>query len=156
MHRQPLLGTVVGVVSAFGVLIWIGSITRGTQGKAEPQKELEKLQGTWTHFSREEGGKQVVGEAKDLKMVITGDKWTLDSGRGAQAGTLKIVDAASTPKKLNLVITSGPNKGLTILAVYQVDADVFKYCGNVKARPISLQTKLADGSYCSSFKRLTK
>jgi uncharacterized protein (TIGR03067 family) len=70
-----------------------------------------------------------------------------------QDGTLKILDAASNPKKLDLVITQGANKGLTVLAVYQVEGDVFKYCGSVDARPSSLKTKAGDGAYCSSFRR---
>jgi uncharacterized protein (TIGR03067 family) len=123
----------------------------------DPKDELAKLQGTWTHLSREEGGKQVAGEAKDLKFVITGGKWTLGrDGEDGQAGTLKVVDAASTPKKLDLVITDGPNKGLTVLCVYQLDGEILRYCGNVQARPLSLRTKSGDGSYVSSFKRLNK
>jgi uncharacterized protein (TIGR03067 family) len=158
MKRPKLYrGVATTIMAVFAALAWGGSASHGAQDKSEAKKELEKLQGTWTHLSREEGGKQVVGEAKDIKFVITGDKWTLGrDGESGQAGTLKIVDAASTPKKFDLVITDGPNKGKVVLSVYAVDGDVLKYCGNLEARPPSLQTKPGDGSYCNSYKRLKK
>jgi uncharacterized protein (TIGR03067 family) len=133
----------------------------GVQPKqdATAEKELEKLQGVWYHVSREVGGKEAAGESKDSLFVVRGNIFVLKTGdKVGQVGMLKIVDSKSTPKKLDLIITDGPNEGMTILCVYQVDGDVFKYCGAVKTRPASLTTNADDKeyTYLSTYKKLKR
>jgi len=131
------------------------------QPKPDPsvEKALEQLQGVWYHVSREVGGKEAAGESKDSLFVVRGNIIVLKTGdKVGQVGMLKIVDSKSTPKKLDLIITDGPNEGMTILCVYQVEGDVFKYCGGVKARPASLATNADDKEYVylSTYKKLKR
>jgi uncharacterized protein (TIGR03067 family) len=126
---------------------------------AAAEKELEQLQGVWYHVSREVGGKEVSGESKESLFVVRGNIVVLKTGdKVGQVGMLKIVDPKSNPKKLDLIITDGANEGMTILSVYKVDGDVFKYCGAVEARPTSLATNRDDKEYvyCSTYKKLKR
>jgi len=41
---------------------------------------------------------------------------------------LKNIDAKSTPKKVDFVITDGPNEGSTMFCIYEIKDDVFRYC----------------------------
>src|SRR5262249_50285058 len=89
--------------------------------------------------------------------VVRGNIVILKTGdKVGQVAQLKIVDAASKPKKLDMIITDGANEGMTILAVFQVDGDVFKYCGALTTRPASLATNANDKeyTYLSTYKRL--
>jgi uncharacterized protein (TIGR03067 family) len=137
--------------------------SNGVQAQPKPgtaaEKEFEKLQGVWYHVSREVGGKEVAGESKESLFVVRGNIVVLKTGdKVGQVGMLKIVDSTSMPKKFDLVITDGANEGMTILSVYQVDGDVFKYCGAVKSRPTSLATNANDKEYvyCSTYKKLKR
>lgn len=120
------------------------------------QADLAKLQGVWYHVSREEKGKQVAGESKDHLIVFRGTVVILKTGTEVgQVGMLKNIDAAANPKKVDLVITDGPNEGKTILAIYEIRDGLFRYCGSLDARPTSFDTKPDDKGYlyCSSYKR---
>jgi len=143
-------------------LVLIGNFRQETPGKEEnkddklAKKELEKLRGVWFHVSREVNGKEVAGEDKEALFVIRGNLVVLKKGTEVgQVGTLKIVDPTGNPKKLDLLITDGPNEGMTVFAIYKVDKDLFRYWGSVSARPKAFNTKEGKGVYCSTYKRVT-
>jgi uncharacterized protein (TIGR03067 family) len=145
-----------------GVALWdlLGqdSVRPGAE-KVAAQAALEKLQGTWYHASRHERGEEIAGEDKEILWVIRGDVFvSKQRDRVWSVGTVRIVDASSDPKKMDLVITDGANEGKTILAVYRVDGEVFQYCDCLDARPASLTTTKDDKSYtyCSTYKRLKR
>jgi uncharacterized protein (TIGR03067 family) len=159
---MPRADTFRGVVLL--LVCCAGAASNGVQpAKVKPgaaaKKELEKLQGVWYHVSREVNGKETAGEDKESLFVVRGNIVVLKTGdKVGQVGMLKIVDPTSKPKKLDLIITDGANEGMTVLGVYQVDGDVFKYCGAIKSRPTSLATKAADEDYvyCSTYKKLKR
>jgi uncharacterized protein (TIGR03067 family) len=160
LNRKALFLTVIAF-SAFSVRpsIWHHAFAQPDAKKGTTQPDLEKLQGTWFHVSRDEGGKQVAGADKEALWVIRGNVFvSKQQDRVWSVGTIKIIDANSNPKKMDLVITDGANEGMTILAVYQVDDEGFRYCGCVEARPSSFATKKDDKSYtyCSTCKRLKR
>jgi uncharacterized protein (TIGR03067 family) len=129
------------------------------QPDAAAERDLQQLQGVWHHVSREQGGKETAGESKDSLFVVRGNIVVLKTGdKVGQVGVLKIVDAKSTPRKLDLIITDGANEGMTILAVYKVEGDFFKYCGAINARPTALATSPDDKEYvyCSTYKKLKR
>jgi uncharacterized protein (TIGR03067 family) len=129
------------------------------KNEAATKADLEKLQGVWYHSSREEKGKQVAGEAKDIVIVFRGNVVVFKKGTEvSQVCFLKNFDALSNPKKVDLEITDGPNEGRTVLGIYEIKDGVFRYCGSVAARPTSFTTAADDKGYvyCSSYKRLKK
>jgi len=69
-------------------------------------------------------------------------------------GTFK-VDAARTPRTLDLLFTEGPEKGNTALGIYELDGDTWKLCLSVtaKTRPKEFATKAGSGYALETLKR---
>ena len=154
--------TVVLLLFLFPLFL-LASFRQETPEKAKPKvdevarNELEKLQGVWFHVSRQVEGKEVAGEDKEDLFVVRGNLVVLKHGTEVgQVGRLKLVDPIGNPKKLDLLITDGPNEGLTVFALYKVDNDVFQYWGSISARPKDFKTKGREGVYRSTYKRTIK
>ena len=122
-------------------------------------RDVRKLQGVWYHASREEKGKQVVGEVPEVLIAFRENVVVFKKGMDvSQVCALKNINAVATPKTFDLVITDGPNEGMTIKAIYEIKDDFFRYCGGVDVRPNSFTTTPDDKTYiyCSSYKRMSK
>src|SRR5258708_5021626 len=113
--------------AVFALLVAVMHLTDGRIGtdlaSAQPQAEkdasirrdLEKLQGVWYHASREQKGKEVAGEAKEILIAFRENVVVLKKGMEvSQVCVLKKIDATTNPKSFDLVITDGPNEGMTI------------------------------------------
>jgi len=116
------------------VLFWaVGFTASGGSGalavdKADLEKEVRKFQGTWTFESSETGGKELpAGELKAF-VIFEGDKHTVKKGDEViQVGTQKI-DPSKSPKTIDVTMTEGPNKGMVMLGIYEIDEDTLKVC----------------------------
>jgi uncharacterized protein (TIGR03067 family) len=75
-------------------------------------------------------------------LVIKSDQYTVTVGAQTDKGTVKL-DPSKKPKEIDIVGTEGPNKGKTILAIYELDKDTLKVCYDLsgKARPTEFKTK---------------
>ena len=65
----------------------------------------------------------------------------MDAGETRDRGSVKL-DPAATPKAMDITGTDGPNKGKTLLAIYELDGDRLKICYDLsgKNRPTAFQT----------------
>jgi uncharacterized protein (TIGR03067 family) len=124
---------------------------------AGTREELQKLQATWSYVSRMVAGKQVLGEEPTALCVVRGKQVVFKVGAEVQeVGEIRIVDASANPKKMDILITGGPNKGRTVLAIYEVKGDTFRYCASEAVRPQTFTTHPDDKAYihCSTFRRV--
>jgi uncharacterized protein (TIGR03067 family) len=113
----------------------------------EGKTDLDKIQGTWVRASVERDGKPAsADELKNTRLTLKGDKYTLDDGKEKRTGTFKL-DATKTPKTLDIIADSGPNKGKTLKAIYKIEDDTFTYCvaGPDKDRPTEFSGKEGSG-----------
>jgi uncharacterized protein (TIGR03067 family) len=121
------------------VILPFTSRSAGTGGKdGDPA-----IQGTWLAATGELGGKKYPDEVlKTIKLVIKDDKYTVTVGTKPDKGTLK-VDPTAKPRSIDITGTEGPNKGKTILAIYELTGDTLRICYDLsgKARPAEFQTK---------------
>jgi uncharacterized protein (TIGR03067 family) len=111
--------------------------------KDEVKKELECFQGTWKFESIEVGGQKFdVKLFKDASLVLEGDKFTQHEGKQVTHGTFK-VDLSKKPKTLDVTFTDGPEKGKTMLGIYELDGDTYKACFDLtgKERPTKFESK---------------
>ena len=78
---------------------------------------------------------------KALSLVIKGDTYTVMVGDVVDKGTTKR-DASKTPKTIDIVGTEGPNKGKTILGIYELNGDTLRVCYDLsgKGRPAEFKT----------------
>src|SRR5262245_15844907 len=122
---------------ALTLLISLALVARGGDDKVG-----DTIQGAWVPLTAEFGGKMFPEEVrKAIKLVVKDDKYTVTTGKAVDQGTAK-VNPAAKPKELDIVGTDGPNKGKTILAIYERDGDTLKVCYDLggKNRPTEFKT----------------
>jgi uncharacterized protein (TIGR03067 family) len=105
-------------------------------------EDKEGHRGTWVPLVAELG-KQKFPDAtlKAMKLVLTEESYVLNIGDQVDKGTVKL-DADKTPKAMDITGTEGPNKGRTILAIYELKGDSLRVCYDLggKARPKEFTT----------------
>jgi uncharacterized protein (TIGR03067 family) len=119
--------------------------------------ELAGLQGTWEIVALEVDG-TAVPEAgfSGSRIVVKGNTFATVSMGATYGGTLA-VDAAKAPKTLDLSFKSGPEKGNTSLAIFELDGDTWKLCLTVTAnkRPTAFATRPGSGLALETLRRQT-
>ncbi len=118
-------------------------------------KDGDSIQGTWLPSAAELGGKAFPDEVrKSMKLVVKDDKYTVTVGKAVDQGTVKLNPKAK-PKALDIAGTDGPNKGKTILAIYERDGDTLRVCYDLsgKGRPAEFKTKEGTPLFLVTYKR---
>ena len=118
-------------------------------------KDDDAIQGTWLPSTAELAGKPFPDEVrKTIKLVIKDDKYTVTVGEMVDKGTAKLNPKAK-PKELDITGTDGPNKGKTILAIYELDGDTLRICYDLtgKNRPTEFKTKEGTLLFLVTYKR---
>ena len=119
------------------------------------KKDFAKFEGTWEIVSMEvEGMKLPEEQFKDAPLVLKGDQFTMKHGDIVYKGTFKL-DVAKKPKELDITYTEGPEKGKTLLAIYDLQGDTYKVCIDVegKGRPTEFASKKGSGHVLQVLKR---
>jgi uncharacterized protein (TIGR03067 family) len=117
--------------------------------------EHKLLQGTWLPTVAELGGAAFDDATlKTIKLVLEGDKYTVTVGKAVDKGTTKI-DPTAKPRALDILGTEGPNKGKTILAIYELKDDTLRVCYDLtgKVRPTEFKTKKGELLFLATYKR---
>lgn len=93
------------------------------------EKDLKKLEGTWTFDSVEAGGNKLPAEQfKTMSVTMEGTKYSVKlNDMVVEAATQKI-DSSKSPKTMDVTVTEGPNKGKVYLAIYEINGDTLKVC----------------------------
>jgi uncharacterized protein (TIGR03067 family) len=118
-------------------------------------KDGDTIQGTWLPETAELAGKMFPDEVrKTIKLVVKGNKYTVTVGEKVDKGTIKLNPAAK-PKALDITGTDGPNKGRTILAIYERNGDTLRICYDLggKNRPTEFKTKEGTKLFLVTYKR---
>jgi uncharacterized protein (TIGR03067 family) len=115
----------------------------------------DTIEGTWLPSAAELGGKAFPDEVrKTIKLVVKGDRYTVTAGKQIDQGTVKLNPKAK-PKTLDITGTEGPNKGKTILAIYEQDGDTLRVCYDLsgKSRPTEFKTTADTQLFLVTYKR---
>ena len=105
-------------------------------------KDEDAVQGTWLASTAELGGQKFPDEVrKSIKLVIKDGKYTVTVGDRPDKGTTKM-DSSAKPKTIDITGTDGPNKGKTMLAIYELNGDTLRVCYDLsgKSRPTEFKT----------------
>jgi uncharacterized protein (TIGR03067 family) len=122
--------------------------------KLESDKELAKLQGTWSLVSYETDGKQIKGEDKSHTFTVKGDTWSIHVGGAVfQAGKVARIEAQKKLNAIDLLITEGGNIGATATSIYAVEGDSLKYLNCGDPRATAFTTEPGDGRHYLTFRR---
>jgi uncharacterized protein (TIGR03067 family) len=123
--------------------------------RSAEDKDGDAMQGTWLPVSAELAGEKFPDEVRQtIKLAVEGDKYTVTVGKDVDRGTVKW-DASARPKALDITGTDGPNKGKTILAIYELDGDTLRVCYDLsgKSRPTEFETKADTQLFLVTYKR---
>jgi uncharacterized protein (TIGR03067 family) len=140
------------------VLVATGLLLGADKPADEAKKEIKKFQGTWKFDSVEAEGKKLsLDMFKDSTLVIKDDKFTFTEGKETHKGTFK-VDVSKKPKTIDITFTEGPEKGKTIIGIYELEGDTYKVCLDPegKKRPAKFATKEGSGIVLEVLKREKK
>jgi uncharacterized protein (TIGR03067 family) len=114
----------------------------------------DTLQGTWLPSAAELGGKKFPDEVrKSIRLEVKDDQYTVTVGTESDRGTCKRNPSAK-PKALDITSTEGPNKGKTILAIYERKGDTLRVCYDLggKGRPEEFKTTAANRLFLVEYK----
>src|SRR5262245_12581118 len=93
-------------------------LTSSSSSTRMPMTDLDKLQGAWNVATLEMDGGPVSAPA-DARIVIQGSRFQ-SLGMGAEyAGTVE-VDGRKKPKTIDMIFTTGPEKGNRSLGIYEL------------------------------------
>jgi uncharacterized protein (TIGR03067 family) len=118
-------------------------------------KVSASLDGYWLPTRAEFGGKPFPDEIrKTMTLAIKDGAYTVTVGKVTDKGTLKL-NPAATPKTMEITGTDGPNKGKTILAIYDGNADTLRICYDLsgKSYPTEFTTKTGTQLFLVTYKR---
>ncbi len=108
---------------------------------------MKKLEGTWLLVSAEEDGNKVADDAVKAKVVISGDRMTVNVGRKSEAEFPITLDPSKKPKTMDIAPADRNNKALVI---YELDGDTLRICSGLKGqRPTEFTGKF--GSDCGLY-----
>jgi uncharacterized protein (TIGR03067 family) len=144
------------------VALMAGSLVAADDRKEEAiQKDYERLAGTWRLASAVEDGKPVPEEQiKNTRLITKGDTFVIegDTSLGTSpAGTFKI-DPTKRPKAVDSLQGKGPQKGETVLGIYEIlDANTKRACWAPpgQPRPTAFESKPGSGHLLQVWKRVS-
>jgi uncharacterized protein (TIGR03067 family) len=134
---------------AFALVLSFSSAAWGDDAKDD------RLQGTWLPSSAELGGQPFPEEVrKTIKLVVKDDRYTVTVGKEVDQGTVKLSPSAK-PKAMDITGTEGPNKGKTILAIYERNGNTLRVCYDLsgKKRPTEFKTEAGTQLFLVEYKR---
>ncbi len=118
-------------------------------------KDLKKLEGSWTLASGIDDGKKLSGKRLEgARLTFKGETHTVEMAGKTYKGTHKL-DAAKKPRTIDITDTEGPFKGKTVLGIYQLKGDEFRICYAPpgKDRPKGFAAKAGSGHRSHVWKR---
>jgi uncharacterized protein (TIGR03067 family) len=145
--------SILALFALFAIAFFISA-----DDKDAVKKEMAKFQGTWTFESIEvEGEKVPADNLKGSKMIIKDDTFTVTAGDGTHKGTFKI-DPTKKLKEIDVTFTEGPEKGTTMLGIYEIEDDTYRPCFKMtgKERPTEFTGKKGSGQGLEVLKKEKK
>jgi uncharacterized protein (TIGR03067 family) len=139
---------------AIGAPLAANSLTAADAAK----KEYEKFQGTWRFVSIEiEGEKTPEASFKGSRLIIHGRDFQVNEGGVTFGGTFDL-NVDTKPKRIDIRFTSGPEKGQTLVGIYELDGDTYRVCMSMtgKDRPKDFASKAGSRHVLEVLKREKK
>jgi len=135
------------------LLVLVVAVAPAARAEEDPAaKEYARFEGTWKFASVEaEGQKLPEAQFKDSRLVLKGRSFTF-----TEAGATYKVDLGKSPKQIDITFLEGPEKGKTMLGIYELEGDTYKVCLGLtgKSRPTAFVSKPGSGHVLEVLKRV--
>jgi uncharacterized protein (TIGR03067 family) len=116
------------------------------------------IQGTWIPISGELAGQPFPQQVlKTIRLILTENRYTAVVAGKKDVGNL-ILRSNQQPRAMDILGTEGPNKGKTILAIYELTGDSLKVCYDLegKTQPREFRTSPGTQQFLVSYKRVSQ
>jgi uncharacterized protein (TIGR03067 family) len=114
----------------------------------EGSSDKDKLQGSWGLVSVEVNKQPLtMDQLKAARLVVEGDRYSFTLGKTHLELTYKL-DATKTPRRIDLTVLAGPQKGKTFHGIYKLRGDTYTVCRPIepdKGRPTDFATEPDSG-----------
>ena len=118
-------------------------------------QEGKSIDGVWLPIEAELAGQKFPDEVlKAMKLTMTDGKYTVTVGKSVDKGTYKL-DPAAKPPAIDITGVEGPNKGKTLLAIYEWKGGSLRVCYDLdgKKRPTEFKTAMDTKQFLVSYRR---
>jgi len=129
-------------------LVWPAFSLPNHKIGADDKKVIE---GTWVIVEAELGGQKLPDEGiKGTRLILTADRYEYQNDRG----DYKLYPAGEI-KAMDIVGREGPNKGKSLLAIYELEGDQLKICYDLtgKTRPTKFKTAAGTREFLVTYQR---
>jgi uncharacterized protein (TIGR03067 family) len=136
-------------------LLLVSLMTGLLQVAAWSSTATEEIDGVWSPIEAEMAGRKIPDELlKAMKLTMADGKYTVTVGKTVDKGSYKL-DPAATPKTVDITSVEGPNKGKTLLAIYEQTGDSLRVCYDLdgKKRPTEFKTAMDTKQFLVTYKR---
>jgi len=112
----------------------------------DAKEETKKLLGDWVPTEMEIGGKKLPAEVlKNMVLTLGDGTYTVKAGKEDDKGTWKL-DADAKPRRLKIEGTDGPNKGKTLLAIFEIADGKLRVCYDHEGKEYPKEFKTKEDS----------
>src|SRR5205814_2223435 len=121
-----------------GLTLLLAAVALAQNGDAEHKA----LNGKWQPIAAELAGARLAeAQLETISLTLADGQYTVQAGKSIDKGTVKL-DAKAKPKAMDIVGVEGPNKGKTLLAIYEFKDDTLRVCYDLtgKNRPADFST----------------
>ena len=148
------------VRALFAAALSLSLLTQALADDKKNETDLKSMVGKWKIEKAELGGKDLTDQLKTLTFEVRdGGKYSTEIGEIKDEGAFT-VDAAKTPKEVDIKPVSGRNKGKTMKAIYKIDGDTFVVCYEFNTesgtRPEKFESKADSTTLLVTYKREKK
>lgn len=140
--------------SLFALLAMTMSLAQLAYGD-EVKEDSKVVEGAWVPATAEIAGTKLPDVTiKTWQLDLSDGKYTFKNGGERDQGTWKL-DTTKKPKTMEIKGVEGPNKGKTILAIYETSEDTLKVCYDLSGAeyPTEFKTKADSQLFLVTYKR---
>ena len=129
-------------------LVWSAFTSANHKIIADDNKMIE---GAWVIVEAELGGQKLPDDGvKGTRLILTADKYEYQNDKG----DYKLYPTEEI-KAMDIVGREGPNKGKSLLAIYELEGDRLKICYDLtgKTRPTKFKTAAGTRQFLVTYQR---
>jgi uncharacterized protein (TIGR03067 family) len=134
-------------------LAMLGLALSGVSLRADDAKDI---QGVWMPVQAFLGVQKLPEDTlRTMRLKITDDQYEVVVGRDAERGQLKLDPSVKT-KTLDIICKEGPNKGKTVLGIYELSDETLRVCYALTGdkRPTAFDVKEEAALFLVTYKRV--
>jgi uncharacterized protein (TIGR03067 family) len=129
--------------------VWFAVLACAADDAAETKKDASAQEGVWKPIAAVLGGARMPQEALNaitLKLSGINYEVTVEGEKGPDRGTCTL-DLSTSPKRMTITSTNGPNRGKTFLAIYEMkDAGSLRVCYDLSGTAFPKEFKAPKGT----------